>query len=129
MKPVVVDTNVILLPFTQGSDIESSFQQVFGEYEIVVPTSVISELQKLSENGGAVGRAAKGALKLSERYRKEKTGKMGDDGILEIARKLKAAVATNDKVLQLECVKSGLQVLVARENGRLALRRAGSGKS
>lgn len=124
---IVLDTNILLLPFTHGTNLEGGFEELFGVVELVIPTSVISELQKLSENGGKTGQAAKAALKLADKFHIEKTGRMGDDGILEVARRIQASVATNDRVLQQEARKSGLLVLHARENGRLQRFGSGSG--
>jgi len=124
---VVLDTNALLMPFTEGTRLEELLDELLGAHTLHVPTSVISELKNLMKNRGELGRAAKMALKLSERAKSEPTGRMGDDGILEVARRLGALVVTNDKKLQIECQKSGLEVLVAREKGRLAYLKSGSG--
>ncbi len=126
-QAVVLDTNALLLPFTEGTRLEELLDDFLGAHTLHVPTSVVSELKNLMKNRGELGRAAKMALKLSERCQPEPTGRMGDDGILEVARRLRALVVTNDKKLQIECQKSGLQVIVAREKGRLAYLKAGSG--
>lgn len=124
---IVVDTNILLLPFTHGTDLEGGLAELVGVPHIIVPTSVVSELQHLSKNGGKPGLAAQGALKLVTRFKTEKTGRMGDDGLLEVARRLGAAVCTNDRILQSEARKSGLVVFHARENGRLQRFGSGSG--
>lgn len=125
--PVVLDTNAILLPFTQGTRLEEPLAELLGAYELHLPTSVLPELQRLSQNQGATGRAAKLALKLAERCVREPTGLMGDDGILEVARRLGAVVFTNDRKLQAEAAKSGLRVLVARERAGIGWYKGGSG--
>ena len=127
IRPVVLDTNAILMPFTQGTRIEEDLAALFGTVTLHVPTSVISELKHLGANKGETGRAAKMALIFAQRCILEPTGLMGDDGILQVARRLRATVVTNDRLLQQECVTSGLDVVVARERGRLALRGSGSG--
>ena len=124
---VVLDTNAILMPFTEGRRLEELLDDLLGEYTLHVPTSVVNELNHLSQNKGDLGRAAKMALKYAERAKSEPTGRMGDDGILEVSRRLGAIVVTNDKKLQIECQKSGLRVLMAREKGRLAFLGSGSG--
>lgn len=126
-RAVILDTNAILLPFTEGTRVEELLEELVGVHTVHVPTSVVNELNHLSQNGGELGRAAKMALKLAHRYIAEPTGRMGDDGILEVARRLKGVVVSNDRKLQAECQKSGLQVLVSRERGRLALLKSGSG--
>ena len=123
---VVLDTNAILLPFTDGTDLEGELQRLAGVSMVVVPTCVLMELDQISRRGDQVGRAAKMAKKYATRFKTEETRLTGDDGILEVARRLGAAVATNDRVLQAECVRSGLQVIVSREIGRLSWRRSGS---
>ncbi len=125
--PVVLDTNALLLPFTDGTDLESELGRLVGDWEGIVPACVLMELEQISRRKDMAGRAAKMARKYATRFRAEATRLTGDDGILEVARRLPAAVATNDKKLQAECVKSGLRVIVSREIGRLAWHKAGSG--
>jgi rRNA-processing protein FCF1 len=123
----VLDTNALLLPFTSGTRLEDDLDGLLEQWSLHVPTSVVSELKHLSENRGKTGHAAKAALKLAARLTSEATGRMGDDGILEVARRLGAVVVTGDRKLQAECQRSGLRVIVARERGRLAFAKSGSG--
>ena len=122
---VVADTNTLLL--VAEGDILAELERLAGVVELVVPQSVANELSGLAKNKGAPGRAAKLALKLTARSRVEPTKLPGDDGLLEVARKLQGVVFTNDKRIQVEAAKSGLKVIVARGAGRLAWRQAGSG--
>jgi len=125
---VVLDTNAMLLPFTEGTRLEEALEDIFDDVDLVVPSCVRMELEQIStRSGGNAARHAKAAAKLAAHWRNEPTKLTGDDGILEVARRLRAVVVTNDRVLQAECVKSGLQVIVAREHGRLAKMRGGSG--
>jgi rRNA-processing protein FCF1 len=123
---VILDTNALLLPFTEGTRIEEGLEAIFDEVEMVVPACVKFELEQISAGKTNAARHAKAALKLSARYRQEPTKYTGDDGILELARRLKATVLTNDRILQAEATKSGLQVVVARGHGRLAVMKSGS---
>jgi len=124
----VLDTNAMLLPFTEGTRLEEGLEALFEDIELVVPSCVRMELDQIAARSGntEVARHAKAAAKLAGKWRNEPTKLTGDDGILEVARRLGAVVVTNDRVLQGECAKSGLKVVVAREHGRLALLRAGS---
>ena len=125
---VVFDTNALLLPFTQGTDLDGGLENLFGTVEWIIPSSILGELKMLANGGeGTLARNAKAALRLAQRARIESTALPGDDGLLEVARRLKAAVVTNDRALQAEAATSGLIVVVAREQGRLALRRSASG--
>jgi rRNA-processing protein FCF1 len=127
MTTVVLDTNALFLPFTEGTRIDESLEALFDDVQVVLPSCVPFELQQIARGGQtAAARNAKAALKLASRYRVEATKHTGDDGILDVARRLRAVVVTNDRKLQTECAKSGLQVVVAREHGRLAVMRAGS---
>jgi rRNA-processing protein FCF1 len=126
-RPVVFDTNALFLPFTDGTDLDSELERLFGAVEWVLPSSVLGELKNISNGPSASARHAKAALQLARRVRTEETKLPGDDGLLEVARRLKAAVVTGDRKVQEEANKSGLAVVVPREKGRLALRRSGSG--
>lgn len=129
-KPVVFDTNALLLPFAHGTRLEEDLFQLLGANYWLVPSSVMVELKTLAYKGeGATARHAKMAVKLAEMRCKVETTKLaGDDGLLEVARRLKATVVTNDRTLQKECVQSGLTVVVSREHGRrLAILGAASG--
>ncbi|MFA5942974.1 MAG: PIN domain-containing protein [Candidatus Thermoplasmatota archaeon] len=127
--PVVFDTNALILPFAHGTRVEEDLAHLFGSVKLLVPSTVLIELGTLAFKGkGAVARHAKMALKFAERCEILQTKLPGDDGLLEVARKAKAVVVTNDRTLQSECQKSGLTVVVSRENGRrLALMGAASG--
>lgn len=116
---VVLDTNGLLLPFTDGTDLEEELARLVGSHETVVPVSVAEELAGLREGGGGRARAASAALQLLERCRMEPTDLPGDDGVLDVARRLGAVVVTNDRVLQQECRRSGLRVLRSQGRGRL----------
>ena len=125
-KQVVLDTNALLLPFTDGTDLQNELEGLVGAHDLILPSSVVGELKMLAQGASAASRHAKAALRLAQRARTEPTGLAGDDGILDVARRLRAVVVTNDRNLQSEAAKSGLQVVIAREKGRLAFRGAGS---
>lgn len=130
-KPVVFDTNALLLALEHHTPLDDELADLFGATVWMVPSTVLIELGTLAHKGeGSVARRAKMALQLAaKRCRTEATTLPGDDGLLEVARRHKAAVVTNDRTLQQECERSGLTVVVSREHGRrLALLGAASGK-
>lgn len=129
MKAVVFDTNALLMPFAHQTPIEDELLNLFGATQWFVPSSVLVELKTLAHKGeGATMRNAKMALKYAQRCQVVETKLAGDDGLLEVARAKSAAVVTNDRTLQEECTRSGLTVVVARENGRrLAIKGAAAG--
>jgi rRNA-processing protein FCF1 len=123
---IVADTNALLLLTT--TDVVAELERLAGLVELVVPQSVLNELGGLAKNRGEPGRAAKLALKLAKaKGRAEPTDLPGDDGLLDVARRLSGAVFTNDRRIQAEAQKSGLKVIVARGPGRLSWMGAGSG--
>ena len=119
MRPVVVDTNALLLPFTDGTDLHGEAERLLGAVEFLVPASVLVELALLADGAGATARAAKGALRLVQDWPVVATGLAGDDGVLDVARRAEAAVISNDKRLAGECRRAGLTVLRSRGPGRL----------
>lgn len=125
--PVVLDTNALLLPFLEGTNLEAELEDMLGNVQIVVPSSILGELKMLAQGHGDAGQAARGALRLLQRFGSAPTGQAGDDGLLDVARRLHAVVVTNDRKLQEECRKSSLRVVVARGRGRLAMSNSGSG--
>lgn len=127
--PVVFDTNALLLPFAHGTRVEEELATLFGHVKLYVPSTVLVELGTLAYKGqGATARHAKMAVKFAERCEVLQTKLPGDDGLLEVARKVGGVVVTNDRTLQAECQKSGLTVVVSREHGRrLALMGAAAG--
>jgi rRNA-processing protein FCF1 len=132
VKPVVFDTNALLLALEAHTPLDDDLAHLLGATRWIVPSTVLVELKTLAFKGqGAVARNAKVALQFAgKRCATEATKLPGDDGLLEVARRLGAAVVSNDKALQQECKTSGLTVVVLREHGRrLALLGAASGRT
>lgn len=115
---LVLDTNALLLPFTEGTDLQAELE-LHGAFELVVPSSVTAELEQLARDGGKTGMAARSAKRYLTRCRIEPVSLPGDDGLLELARRLEAAVLTGDKRVQKEAQKSGLAVYGPRAGGKL----------
>lgn len=129
--PVVFDTNALLLALESHAPLDDDLADLLGATRWVVPSTVVVELRTLAyKKTGAVARNAKVALAFAEKRCQVESSKLpGDDGLLDVARRLGAAVVTNDKALQQECRRSGLTVVVLREGGRrLALLGAASGR-
>jgi rRNA-processing protein FCF1 len=115
---IVLDTNALLLPFTEGTDLEGELE-LQGSFTMVVPSSVTAELDQLARGTGKTGAAARGAKRYMTRCRIEKVTLPGDDGLLELARRLNGAVLTGDKLVQKEAKKSELPVYGPRAGGKL----------
>jgi rRNA-processing protein FCF1 len=83
----VIDTNAIIYAIKQKISLEK-----FLFEEIVVPSSVVEELEKLSIND----KNAKIALRLIQKYKVIETSKKGDEGIIDVALRNNGKVVTND---------------------------------
>ncbi|MCI4435179.1 MAG: twitching motility protein PilT [Thermoplasmata archaeon] len=114
---VIVDTNALLLPFQSGLDIEKNLEELLGKYIIIVPDSVIRELEKLS-TGNPQARAA---LSYSKRFKIVKTDLEGDESIVSMAEKRKSYVLTNDYNLIKILKKKGIKVIRPRGKKRLEI--------
>lgn len=58
MRAVVLDTNALLMPYQFDINIEKELNRLLGVCRIIVPRSVVEEVEKLAEKGGETGRAA-----------------------------------------------------------------------
>lgn len=115
MIKVILDTNALMMPFEININLERELDRLLGVYEILIPSSVIDELEKLSERD----KAASSALILTERYNIINTSKKGDFSIIYLAKELKAIVVTNDKVLRKKLRKEGIPLIFLRGKDHL----------
>ena len=80
VKLVILDTNALLAQFQFGIDIKEELFRLLGAYEIVIPSSVLDELDNVKD------RYARIARKFAEKFRVITTNKKGDESILALAR-------------------------------------------
>lgn len=113
--PVILDANALLAPFQFGIHLERELDRLLGSYEIVVPASVIRELEKLDNPH------TKAALSLAGRYTIGENKGVGDAVIVALAIKLNAYVVTNDRPLGKFLRKKGLGVISMRQKKYLVL--------
>jgi hypothetical protein len=118
MRSVVLDTNALLLPFKDGTDVVAELERLLGAVRPVVPSCVVAELGALAVGGGAAARAAAAAQRLTESWTVAETDLRGDDGVFAVARAADALV-TNDGGLQQRARAAGLLVVASRGRGRL----------
>ncbi|MDQ1371173.1 MAG: uncharacterized protein QG582_87 [Candidatus Thermoplasmatota archaeon] len=93
VSAVVLDANALMMPFQFKVNLDMELTRLFGDLRVVVPSSVLGELSNLK------GPARKGALALVRKYEVVETSMRGDDAVLELARRMSAAVVTNDRGL------------------------------
>lgn len=99
---VIFDTNALIYAVKNKLD--------FSNFKLVVPTTVLDELKKLEEKlSGEEKTAVRVALKLIEKADVVESSH-GDEGILEVAKKLGCGIITNDKELRKKAEKLGLAV-------------------
>ena len=116
---VVVDANALMMPFQFSLNIDLELQRLLGSFEMVVPSSVIVELRRVAVEQKAS--QAKGALKLSAKYRTHKVGGTGDDAVLAAAVELGAILLTNDAGLRRRAREAGLRTICLRSRSHLEL--------
>ncbi|MCK5548509.1 MAG: twitching motility protein PilT [Thermoplasmata archaeon] len=113
---VVLDTNALLMPFQFGVNLDSELKRLLGSCEIIVPSSVLEELKRIRER-----RLAKAAGDLALKFKVVRTREKGDEAILQVARKLRAAVVTNDRELIKALKKLKIPVIYLRSRTHLEL--------
>ena len=86
----VIDTNAIIYAIKQKISLEK-----FLFEEIVVPSSVVEELEKLSINNKNAKIALR-LIRLIKKYKVIETSKKGDEGIIDVALRNNGKVITND---------------------------------
>ena len=107
MRAVVLDTNALMMPYQFGINIEKELNRLLGICRIIIPRTVVEEMERLAEEEGEVGRAAKLGLSIIKKkgFRLVETENKGDDGVIETALKMDAAIVTNDKELKKKAKK------------------------
>ncbi|HHH77608.1 MAG: hypothetical protein J7L93_02105 [Thermoplasmata archaeon] len=123
MRAVVLDTNALMIPYQSGINIEKEITRLLGICRIIVPSSVIEEMEKLANEDGGTGRAAKLGLSIINKrgFRIMETENKGDDGVLETALKMESAIVTNDRELQKRAKEMNLPIIYPRGENRLEM--------
>jgi rRNA-processing protein FCF1 len=109
---VVLDSNALIMPFQYSINLDLEIEKIVGSPEIYVPSCVIGELKRLSTKRWE----AKAALQLAEKYNVVEVEKMGDEGVVEGAKKLNAVVVTNDRELIERLKREGIKVISLKQN-------------
>jgi len=122
-KVVILDTSIALAVFENLIDLEEKLVELLGDYKIVVPSTVKREIENLAKYGKGKARInAKSALRYIKRFEVvESMEREVDKSIIELASKLRAAVATNDRELKKKLRKLDLPVIYTRERKKLSL--------
>ena len=122
-KTVILDSSAIMMCFEFSIDLEKELTRLLGIYHIVVPSSIIGELESLSKKGaGKKNIKAKASLKLIENYETVVVdGKNADDSLVELAKKIDGVVVTNDKELRKRLKMVPISVIFLRAKKKLIM--------
>jgi rRNA-processing protein FCF1 len=116
-RPVVlVDANALLLPFTSHFRLE---EEIYGQVDgarVLVPSSVLGELERVASRGNANARAAR---EFARRFDVAPTDNRGDDALVDLGRRLQAWVLTGDRALRIRLLEAGIPVLFPRGKSHL----------
>ena len=115
-RMVILDTSVLISIFEKKIDIRDEISAEIGKAELLVPRSVLRELEKLySLSKGSKRRLAKAAIdyiysagfKIVESEDEEDV----DEDLIILAKNFDAAVATLDKELINKLRKEGIEII------------------
>jgi len=122
-KTVILDTNAVLMLFEFSIDLHAELSRLIGGYHLVVPGSVVQELQKIAENGeGKRQQNAKAGLSLIRTIEVITVeGARGDEAVFELAHMLNGFVVTNDKALRKRLYDDSVPVIFMRKKQTLCL--------
>jgi len=125
-RPVILDTNFLLIPFQFRIDILRELEYLLEySHHYVISSKTIDELKKLGKMIGKDGMAARLALKLVEankgRIEIIKSGKYVDEWIVEYAKQNGAIVCTNDSALRRKLRSLDLKVISMKSKSKLGV--------
>ena len=122
-KRVILDSNALLTLFEYSIDLEKEILRLVGSFKIIIPTSVIRELNTLAEYGkGNQKIYAKASLELIKKYEPYiENEKCVDDSVLNTAIKTNGIVFTNDKELRKKLKEKSIPVIFLRAKNKLEL--------
>lgn len=126
MLRVILDSNILFVPFQFRVDIFDELEALLGKYEPIVLSTTMDELKSLTKKRSAkMQRQASSAFELVRRCKvvdvEKKPSESYDDIILRIARESKSPVATNDKELRRKLRGEGVAVIFLRQKSHLEM--------
>ena len=119
-----MDTNALMMPVELDVRVFDELDRLLAaDVDLVVPTAVLDELEKLSTGGGTEAVAASVGADLATRCRAVETEESyADDAVVELADSGEADyVVTNDKPLRDRVLECGIPVIGIRGHATLAV--------
>lgn len=126
MRYVLLDTSFLIEMFKLGKDLISKSEDFLQEKLIPSTTEkVLQELKEISNKSGKSAKLAFLSLKLASSFKKifESEEKNTDEDLIKIGLKYKCILATADIELANKAFKKGLDVILIKEKGRIAVLR------
>lgn len=126
-KKVFLDTNFLLIPFEFKIDVFSELNYLIeSNFQIFLPSGVISELKKLAKGRGKEGLAAKFALKIVAVYlEKKKISKIRSSGYVDDwlfytgKNDSNAIICTNDTRLRRKLKSARIPVITMKSRSKV----------
>ncbi|MFO7677446.1 MAG: hypothetical protein R6V50_03570 [Thermoplasmatota archaeon] len=122
-KIILLDTSSILSCFEFSIDLEGELRRLLGSYTVMIPSSVIKELEVLSNKGdGVKSRNAKASLLFIKKYDViDVEEKNTDDSLIFLSKKIDAIVVTNDNMLRKRLKDKRQRVIFLRSKKQLEI--------
>lgn len=125
-RPVILDTNFLLVPFQFKVDILRELEYLLEySHHYVISSKTMDELSKLGKILGKDGMAARLALKLVEANKARieiiKSRKYVDEWIVEYAKQNGAIVCTNDSALRRKLKSLSIKVISMKSKSKLGV--------
>lgn len=123
-RPVILDTNFLLLPFQFKINILEELAYLVEEnHEYLISSRTLSELRRLGKSVGKDGMAARLAIKMIEANKQSirvvESEVPVDDWLVERARKTNAVICTNDAALRKRLRPLKGKVITLKSRSRL----------
>jgi len=118
---VAMDTNALMMPVELDVRVFEELDRLLGEYDLVTPAAVLSELEGLARGAGRAATAASVGRDLAERCRVVRTeASYADDAVVELAERGACdCVVTNDEPLQDRLLELDVRVIGIRGRNTL----------
>jgi hypothetical protein len=125
-ETVILDTNFLFIPIRFGVDIIHHIEGLLGPVEIVIPSSIIDELEILknkvsSDQKREIYFTQKFARKFDILQVNKQKNETVDESIIRIAETVDGIVATTDKDLRKRLRSRGIPVIYLRQESQLEI--------
>ncbi len=123
-KMVILDTNFLLIPYQFKIDIFSELSYLIEDaYDLIVPTGVNAEIEKIAKSKGRHALGGRLALKIlainKDKVKFVKSDGLVDDWNLKFANDKRAIICTNDKKLRLLSKKAKLRTITMKSKAKI----------